>query len=101
MTNSFILFGGKLLDLVVRNTCAGVMEISDDLLMRNIDLDPSYLSSIFDIEFSDCSELWVNEMDDSQLLQVVEQTEKYCPVVEDISLDDNVLYSAVEQIETE
>ena len=77
------------------------MDISDDLLMQNIDWDPVYLASIFDTEFSDCSELWVNEMDDSQLLEVVEQSERYSPIVEDISLDDNVLYLAVEQIETE
>ena len=58
-----------------------VMEISDELLLRNIDWDPSYLSSIFDTDFSDCSELWVDNMDDSQLLQVVEKTERYSPIV--------------------
>ena len=40
-------------------------------------------------------------MTDLEVLDVVQQTEVYCPVVEDISIEDDVLYSAVEQIEIE
>ena len=34
-------------------------------------------------------------------MQNVEKVEKYSPIVEDISLDDEVLCQAVEKIETE
>ena len=40
-------------------------------------------------------------MEDCELLDVVTTIEKYSPIVEDISLEDDVLYSAVEQIESE
>ena len=32
-------------------------------------------------------------------MKVVDEVEKYCPIVEDISIDDNELCSAVEKIE--
>ena len=40
-------------------------------------------------------------MGDKELVNAVEKLERYSPIVEDISLDDNVLYQAVEQIEQE
>ena len=40
-------------------------------------------------------------MSDMELVHNVEQVEKYCPITEDISMDDHVLYSAVEKIEEE
>ena len=77
----------------------------DDFVDRdfisNRDWDPVYLMSIFECDFHDTSDLWVNEMNDLELLEAGKQFDTYAPVVEDISLDDDVLYSAVEQIETE
>ena len=73
------------------------MDNFQDFLV-NRDWDPVYLSSIFDIDFEDYSDLWDNSMDE---FQMVEALDRYCPVVEDISIEDNVLYSAVEQIESE
>ena len=75
------------------------MEDSDKLLLSNRDWDPTYLRSIFDCDFFECSDLWISDMEDSELLNVAEHLEKYFPEVENISLDDNELCSAVEQIE--
>ena len=78
-----------------------VMEDSDELLLENRDWDPLYLSSIFDSDFCDHSNLWINDMGDQELVGVVEHLETYCPEVEDISLGDSELCSAVEHIENE
>ena len=67
----------------------------------NRDWDPVYLTSIFDTDFHDCSELWDSSMDDLKLMEVVHDVERYSPLVEDISIEDDVLCSAVEEIETE
>ena len=39
--------------------------------------------------------------EDSVLIKEMEEYERYCPIVEDISLDDNVLCDAVQRIEDE
>ena len=73
---------------------------SDDLFLT-LDWDPSYLACIFDADFYDMSELWDAELvSGSLLLDMVEKSEIYSPLVEDISLDDNVLCHAVEEIES-
>ena len=77
------------------------MDVMDSALLRNRDWDPSYLSTIFDVDFNDNLDLWQSEMDDSELVSVVSHLEKYCPIVEDISIDDNELCSVVESIENE
>ena len=76
------------------------MEISDSSLLINRDWDPSYLSQLVGDQFND---LWNcgRDMNDKELVQNVERIEKYCPIVEDISLDDQVLCTAVEKIEEE
>ena len=75
------------------------MEISDAALSVNCDWDPSYLKSIFDVDFYDFNNLWSNTVKDSELVKVVDEVERYCPIVEDVSMDDNELCNAVEQIE--
>ena len=75
------------------------MDISGSVLIRNLDWEPSYLKSIFDIDFPD--NLWCREMDDSELLNTVTQLERYCLIVEDISMDDIDLCNAVEKVEAE
>ena len=78
--------------------CNGI----DDNLFTNLDWDPLYLASIFDEDFNDMSDLWKHEnISDTELLNAMDGVGKYCPVVEDISIDDNDLYDAVEQIEQE
>ena len=77
------------------------MDVSDTFLFSNRDFDPVYLRGIFDDSFESCSELWANSVDDSVLVDAMENYERYCPVVEDISIEDEVLYSAVERIEEE
>ena len=77
------------------------MDLSDKALLSNSDWDPTYLSSIFDMDFHDLSELWGYGMGDSELVDVVNKVEKYCPIVEDISIEHTVLCEVVERIETE
>ena len=79
------------------------MDISDDLLSSNRDWDPSYLRLFFDEDFNDMTELWKSNVVDSVLVNETSRVERqpYCPVTEDISLDDQTLCSAVEKIEQE
>ena len=79
------------------------MDISDDLLSSNRDWDPSYLRLLFDEDFNDMTELWKSNVADSVLVNETSRVEHqpYCPVIEDISLDDQTLCSAVEKIEQE
>ena len=65
-----------------------------------------YLSIIFDVEFDDMSDLWDfdQSLKDLELVEVMdhyEKSDKYVPLVEDISLDDEFLCDAVETIEHE
>ena len=64
------------------------MDVPDSALFCNRDWDPLYLRGIFDTEFN---ELWCSDINDMDLLSHVEQVERYCPIVEDISLDDETL----------
>ena len=75
------------------------MELSDSVLLKNRDRDPSYLSSIFDVDFYEINDLWNSSMSDFELMEGVNFVEKYCPIVEDISMDDEELCQAVETIE--
>ena len=77
------------------------MDVSEAALVCNKDWDPSYLRDIFDSDFHDFSELWANSVGDMELLHDVESVERYCPEVEDISLDDESLVNAVTEIENE
>ena len=77
------------------------MEVPDCMFYLNRDWDPCYLSSIVDSDFYEFGELWNTDMDDRELVNYVDKIDKYCPIVEDISLDDRELCSAVETIEAE
>ena len=77
------------------------MDISDSLLWRNRNWDPNYLLELISEDFYEFAELWDSDMADLDLISQVEQIEKYCPIVEDISLDNQILCSAVEKIEEE
>ena len=73
-----------------------------DAIFLNLDWDPCYLASIFDMDFNDMSVLWNCEgVSDSVIMNLPETSGIYCPLVEDISLDDNDLHDAVEKIESE
>ena len=81
------------------------MELDEDF-HSNLDWDPCYLSFIFDVEFDDMSDLWDFDQSskDSELVEVMDgykKSDKYVPLVEDISLDDEFLRDAVETIEHE
>ena len=71
------------------------------MLITNRDWDPSYLKDIFAEDFNDYSELWESDIMDSEIVSEVNTLEHYCPIVEDISLDDVTLSEAVEKIENE
>ena len=72
------------------------MEDSD--LMSNLDWDPSYLSTIFDVDFNDMSDLWSSSsVSDNDILHGMDL--KCSPILDEFSLDDEFLYNAVEAIE--
>ena len=74
----------------------------DEDLTSCLDWDPVYLSVIFDQDFDDMNDLWSsNCVTNSEMLSVIESMEKYSPVVEDITIEDDVLLDAVERIEHE
>ena len=75
------------------------MELSDRLLTVNRDWDPSYLRSLFDTDFYEFNQLWTCEIEDSDLVKAANDVEMYSPIVEDISMDDSELCTAVEKIE--
>ena len=77
------------------------MAISDSTLLSNCDWDPSYLALLFSEEFDDYSSLWKSEVSDMDLVCETNKVEKYCPIVEDISIEDDVLCQEVERIEKE
>ena len=79
------------------------MELPDRFFVTNRDWDPSYLRDLVTQDFYDFRELWQNSnsVTDRELVQAVETVDKYCPVVEDISIDDVTLYQAVAEIENE
>ena len=72
-------------------------------IFSNLDWDPWYLLQIFHEDFEDMSYLWSTEsVSDQDLLKFTEfseNKENYSPQVEDISLEDEVLCNAVDQIE--
>ena len=52
------------------------MDTSDYLMSMSKDWDPEYLSTIFDVDFDDVSELWSSNIGDTQLVKEVEKIEK-------------------------
>ena len=79
---------------------AVAMDIVDRLFVTNLDWDPIYLRDCVTQDFYDFSEHWQNSISDMEPL-ARERPSRYTPVVEDISLDDETLYEAIEQIEQE
>ena len=77
------------------------MDVPDGIYMRNRDWDPAYLLQIFSQDFHEFQDLWSTNVPDKDLVKEVEKVEKYCPIVEDISMDDESLCVAVERIEEE
>ena len=77
------------------------MDITDRMLVSNRDWDPSYLNEIFQEDFYDYCDMWSSDLSDAAIVSHLENVEKYCPITEDITMDDDTLYSAVEQIEEE
>ena len=74
--------------------------MDDYNLIQNLDWDPVYLHGIFDQDFNDMSELWSggDSVSDSVVLNAMD---RYYPIVEDITIDDDTLCEAVELIENE
>ena len=68
--------------------------------MSNRDWDPCYLHEVVSQDFFEFEELWRSNIKDMDLVSELTKVEdKYCPITEDINLDDEVLCSAVEEIE--
>ena len=79
----------------------GHLAMEFENLSCNLDWDPSYLSLNFDQNFYDMSQLWNASCStsDSDILRAMDQ--KYLPIIEDISIDDDSLCEAVEAIENQ
>ena len=73
------------------------MDSGDIHLWVNRDWDPLYLSLIFDVDFNDFSELWESNITDCDIVTALDSMESYCPIVEDITMDDYELCSAVDR----
>ena len=63
---------------------------SDQYLIENPDWNPEYLRTLFSHDFYDMNDHWngTNFISDTDMCQV---NEKYCPIVQDISMDDDDL----------
>ena len=59
------------------------------------------MSLLFNDQFYDFSDLWRSNVTDTELVSSYEKMDIYSPIVEDISLEDEVLCKAVEDIEYE
>ena len=77
------------------------MEIDD--LFSNLDWDPAYLSSIFDVDFNDMNDLWQSDsgVDDIVLASIMDKFDFHGALVQDSKQDDEYLHDAVEKIEHE
>ena len=54
---------------------------------------------ISDQDFYDFTELWYSDLNDTDLVMEVESVERYNPLIEDISLDEELLCSALEEVQ--
>ena len=77
------------------------MEVSDSFMLNNCDWDPAYLSELVQADFYDFKELWGTNVMDTDLVREVERVERYSPTVEDISLDDETLCKALDDIDSQ
>ena len=77
------------------------MDISDGNFIENRDWDPVYQSELFAYDFYAFDELWNTDISDYEMIMEGERVEKYNPIVEDISLEDEELCCAVEKTEKE
>ena len=75
------------------------MELNDRIFATNRDWDPTYLCESVSQVWFDFKDLWQSNIGDTELVNAAEGTDKYCPLVKDISLDDETLYAAVQDIE--
>ena len=80
---------------------AVVMELLDRVFVTNHDWYPHYLRELVTEDFYKFKEHWQSGLPlDMELLTVETCPDaQYCPVTEDISVDDNTLCQAVEAIE--
>ena len=80
------------------------MELSDRIFFTYRDWYPQYLREIVSQDFYDFTKHWQSSLADMELVEVAKKamaSGRYCPLIEDISLDDDTLYDAVTQIESE
>ena len=77
-----------------------IMELSDRIFVTNFDWDPIHLKQMVSADFYEFREFSQSNIADKELVKEAEKTEWYCPLVEDISID-NVLYKVVQEIENE
>ena len=77
------------------------MELSDRMFVMNHDWDPQYLRDIVSQDFYEFRDLWQSNISDCDLVREANDAERYSPIIEDISMDDDTLCQAVEHIESQ
>ena len=97
----FIVIFSHIFEYFWVTSCYINVMMDEEDFISNLDWDPFYLARIFDVDFYDMSELWndPSAVSDSEIVHAMDT--KYCPIVEDISVDDECLYDAVQAIENE
>ena len=73
-----------------------IMDFED--IFDNFDWDPTYLASVFDVDFNDISNLWEHSLEDHILINVMESFEN-SNFMDEFALDDEYLHNVVEKIE--
>ena len=88
-------------DVIFERWSISNVVMEDYELISNLDWDPGYLSMLFESDFNDMSDLWNDSLgvSDSEILHAMDT--RYCPIIEDISIDYECLYNAVEVIESQ
>ena len=100
MLCTLVILAGTVNYFVICNELVA-MDVFDDGMWSNRDWDPCYLAQLFDEDFNDMTDLWISNVTNSEMVNESINAERYCPIVEDISLDDSQLCTAVEKIEQE
>ena len=77
------------------------MDSCDSDLLSNRDWDPVYLRELFTEDFYEFKDLWKSNVNDMELVEHSQKVECYVPIVEDISVEDDVLCSAMDEVEKE
>ena len=80
-----------------------MMDVPDSCFVTNRDWDPGYLSEIMLCDWYEFDDHWKSNVTDQDIVDGMKylSVDKYSPVIEDISLDDETLSKEVDRVEYE